>query len=278
MAANRPFFRVSKKCDDCIVKYRVGDVNFITHCAEGDIENIRRDYERIKTAKYDIPESHAVTKREPAQKTVSLEDTFYYSLEPTDYFVIEDFTIKLFDENNEQYYMLDGKTENFIAGFFLTNQKIDLSENPYVKFFKYKKIAGYYILLILPRITFRDNRFAYFIPRYGKEITFAEAKRGWSAIEQYGFQKTIMNVGSISKTRKTKKSMLDKIEKSKQLEMKKRLRELRRIECIKPVKVDDESTPFFTGKKSFKKPIDWERVQREFDRLLKKFSRINIYT
>lgn len=148
---------------------------------------------------------------------VDLADYFYSKLEKNDFFIVNDFSIRLFDSEGDHCYIFDVadqeyKEEIMVAKFYLVENKFDeskLDNDKNILFHTVKKLKGNYkILLILPDVNFRDQRFGFEYPRYLKQISFAEVKTLWKNVFDFGYDELVVKVGDIPKTRKVRKSVL----------------------------------------------------------------------
>lgn len=187
------------------------------------IENDESELERAKLRHKNKWQPTEKTERRiyvPPKKEKRIEvdpaDYFYSSLEKNDFFIMSDFTIKLFDSEGDHCYIFDVadqeyKEEIMIAKFYLVENKFDeskLDNDKNILTYEVKKLRGNYkILLILPDVNFRDKRFGFEYPRYLKPISFAEVKTIWKNVFDFGYEELVVKVGDIPKTRKIRKSV-----------------------------------------------------------------------
>lgn len=134
---------------------------------------------------------------------------------------IENFHAKMFDDSGIEYFIMimrDGKATYVdklpVAKFFLMNkkQKSKLKfDERYVNYWKsYKCNKGYYLIVVLPNIKFRNNQIGFYLGAiYGKEISYLEAKRVWSKIDSIGFEKFEISFSDIPKARSYKHLAID---------------------------------------------------------------------
>jgi len=136
-------------------------------------------------------------------------------------YVIENFSAKMFDDKGEQFFMMisqNGKIDYVdelpVARFFLMNKwerdhlQVDDRYVEYWRSYRYKK--GYYLVVFLPKIKFRDNQIGFFIRvLFGKEISYQEAKRVWAKLDSIGFSKFEIAFDDIPKSKNRKRLCLD---------------------------------------------------------------------
>lgn len=150
-------------------------------------------------------------KRRPNE--VSLIETFYKNLPDTFYYVIDTFWLTLYDENNDQNFLIDHQENDVpelqLAKFFIVEKKykkklvIQLESDDAVAMYKFRKITdNQYYLMVLPEFNFHDNRCGFYIRNFSKPITYSEVKRAWKNIDNYGFEKMFMPLLDIKKSHK----------------------------------------------------------------------------
>lgn len=191
-----------------ITSVKFGVISIYSVDTEEDVKTEKEKWENKTLPVVEI-EEHKPQGEKPVKRVVNIVDEFYNKLEENDYYIVEDFTLKLYDgASNDQIYMLTQKDEKIVkkaeielAKFYLVDKEYDLSEHPLVADYWLKDIGdGYYILLVLPNLHFRDKRVGFSTPRFGKSMKLREVRESWNDVMNYGYERTQVNIIDIPDT------------------------------------------------------------------------------
>lgn len=174
--------------------------------------------EKVKHQENLIPvlNNKSVVQRKPKAKSKAVRilnkiDNFYSAL-VDHYYVIKNFSIEMFDEEDDQVYIMTEKAEDIthqtFVKFYLMHKEPVIPDRQDIAFWHFKKIEEYFVLMIIPKLYFRNSRvfFETYFP-YGKEITVSEAKRIWVTVERtYGYEETVVMINDIEKSKASRKS------------------------------------------------------------------------
>ncbi len=186
-------------------RFGVRSINYVDTKDERDIARKKFNEKKKEVSDVDLTgriighQKHIPHNKRPIYE-ISPSDYFYENEVKKDwYYELENFSLKLFNAGGEQIYLIQEKDNNdysfleekIVGAFYLINKKqkdkLDFGES--VEFWKtYRYARGCYLLVILPKIKFRDNRAGYDIPfLFGRKINYLEAKQIWNKMDSFGF-------------------------------------------------------------------------------------------
>lgn len=229
------------------VQYRKNGVTMIdSNCTEQEVEIHRQKFNEVPTPQ-DIPVNHPI-KSKTVQREIDVVNYFYKEvLDKTDYYMLEDFHVALYDGTNDVQLWIPVDQKNYkqklqLIKFFINRKRIDLSENKNVMYSNCKQIkGGYYLTGVMPNLHFHNNRVGFHSPIVGKEVSLETALRIWpKAKTEFAYSNQKILLRDIPKEKSHKRKTIDtgKLERANQRE----LRKIMRLETIKLTPIAAEQT------------------------------------
>jgi len=218
---DKNFFHRKKQKDGTIrVHYRKNGVHcYITAQSEAEFKRIKSKYNRKE--KYAIVENTPIEIKKEKRAVVEVNpvDSFYNELYDSDYFLIEGFSIKLFEKSGDQLYLIDEKGESvkeiYPIQFFITNRKpLFLKERENIEYFFVKKLnTSYYLLIIVPKLFIKNNRIVFEEFGFRTKLSYYTAKRLYKKVDNVLFDRVKISLKDIrnKNNKKLKKLKVNKI-------------------------------------------------------------------
>lgn len=204
---NEKLFRVE-------MKDRFGRIT-IARCLKRERNEMRKQFNSIRKEKVlpiEVIGSNKITEnvlRKKHKKAHKKEKNLFDEILNSAYYVVDNFSANLFNEEGLQIALpyQNDFIETLVLGKFILmpkwyEKKLNLDERV-----SYSKIIDIdeenCLLILLPKLTFRDKRITFEFPFVvGSILTYEQAKRLHKNINKFGFQKTIISIGQIPKTNK----------------------------------------------------------------------------
>jgi len=234
-APPKEYFKYEKqnRKDYRIKEMKFGVVSYYTVSGIDAVRDKEKEWKE-RDIRVDTVEEHKPTIwKRPIKKDVVKD--FYNSL-AKHYYIVKDFTVKLYDGDGDHVFMLNDKEEEVesfsVVKFFITTKKIDLSDKYYIHYYAYKKIADdFYALLVLPKLYFRNSRVLFNKHLLiGREMSLAESIKYWKTAEKvYGYEETVIPIKAVRKKQLKNIDVTKLMAKKKEEEVRKEQKQLKQI-------------------------------------------------